>query len=156
MNTRFCSFCGNSNPFEAIKPTFCGKCGKSFAAAFAIVAPSVSASQPLVSAPINQRPSPSQRPSPRTLRGARGHNVVNQLDQVDQPDSQDEFANEDETFVSRDEISAAAQALASTISSDDFVCGADDEGTHHGRLTPPQGHAIVSQAKSIRKRRKTS
>lgn len=147
MNTRFCASCGTGTPYTAIKPTFCSKCGKGFEAAFA-AAPikAVHTPQSVHLSPVQAPYQPPQ--SQRRFVGARGRNVPNPY--VEQPQ---EPVYGGEEYIDQGAVYEAAQALASTISKSDFVCGVEDDSTHHGRLARPSNTQQVQQPKISRRKR---
>lgn len=154
MNTRFCASCGTGNPYTAIKPTFCSKCGNAFEAAFA-KAGSVPASVVTPTyAPQPQRPTKQYRPA--QFAGGRQRQNVYDLasERAQEAAPQYDAANED--YVNKDEVYDAAQALASTIDPSDFVMAADRSTVTNSTslLAPLLQQMQAAEAKSAPKARR--
>jgi hypothetical protein len=117
MNTRYCTFCGKATSYTAVKPTHCSHCGKSFAAAYANLAPAAPVSQPTSTVPTAR---------PRVYRDAKGRDISHLYQQptptprYEEPDDE-EYYDQNEMRREADELAASvgesfAQSIVASIS----------------------------------------
>lgn len=99
-NTIFCDTCGSKNTYEAMKPKFCGACGKVFGSTFG--APAATATRKHIasrvtyqppteeyyeeySAPVIKKPDAKRLVNINMGRNARGSDLVNMENSIERP-----------------------------------------------------------------------
>ena len=111
MNARYCAnvSCGKKNEYTAVKPKFCGGCGKPFDQAFSSAVPSTPVPAP-VSEPV---PAPT-----RVYRDARGNDISHRFTQPTgrrRHGQVEEAEPEENDFYDENQMHDEAQQLAAGI-----------------------------------------